>query len=112
LNEEIKKSPENISLQYELASLYLNQAEYQLAKQHYQYVLEKKPNNVFVLNNLAYIHAIEKNPIQAMVYAQKAYQLAPDEPVISDTFGYLLINQGKIKDGLPLLEMASKNAPR
>lgn len=110
LSNELKKAPDNLSLHYELATIYLNQGLYDQAKKHYLAVVDKKPDNVLALNNLAYIYAAEQSP-EAMVYAQKAYKLAPDTPVVSDTYGYLLVKQGNLKEGLPLLERAAKLLP-
>jgi putative PEP-CTERM system TPR-repeat lipoprotein len=110
LSNELKKTPDNLSLHYELATIYLNQGLYDQAKKHYLAVVDKKPDNVLVLNNLAYLYAAEQSP-EAMVYAQKAHKLAPDTPVVLDTYGYLLVKQGNLKEGLPLLERAAKLLP-
>ena len=46
-----------------------------------------------------------------MEYAEKASQLAPDNPTIMDTLGYILVEQGNTTRGLPLLQKATTIAP-
>ena len=41
--------------------------------------------------------------------AEKAYRLAPDNPAIQDTYGWILVQKGKVESGLIVLEqVASK----
>lgn len=110
LDNELKKTPDNVSLHYELATIYLNQRQYSQAKPHYLAVVDKKPDNVLALNNLAYLYGLEQSP-EALIYAQKAYKLAPDTPVVLDTYGYLLLKQGNVKESLALLTHAVKLLP-
>ena len=62
------------------------------------------------LNNLAWIYQQEKDP-RALEYAEKANQLAPDNPATLDTLGWILIEQGNTSRGLPLLQKANSLAP-
>ncbi|MDP1898181.1 MAG: PEP-CTERM system TPR-repeat protein PrsT, partial [Sulfurimicrobium sp.] len=52
----------------------------------------------------------EKDP-RALEHAEKANQLAPDNPAILDTLGWMLVEKGDITRGLPLLQKASNLAP-
>jgi len=52
----------------------------------------------------------QKDP-QALGYAEKANALVPGNPAISDTLGWMLVEQGQTKRGLELLEKASAAAP-
>jgi len=108
LEHEIEvRTESHISVHYELATLYFNQKEYELAKKQYQIVIKKNPENVFALNNLAYIFDIQGNP-NSIVFSQKAYELAPRAVQVLDTHGYILVRQNRIEEGLSLLKKAAK----
>jgi tetratricopeptide (TPR) repeat protein len=56
----------------------------------YNKVLTIEPENPLALNNLAYLNADSgQNLDQAMTFAQRAKQKAPDNPDVSDTLGYV-----------------------
>jgi Flp pilus assembly protein TadD len=56
----------------------------------YNKVLALQPENALALNNLAYLNADSgTNLDQAMTFAQRAKQKAPDNPDVSDTLGYV-----------------------
>jgi tetratricopeptide (TPR) repeat protein len=60
------------------------------AHDSYNKVLALQPENALALNNLAYLNADSgKNLDQAMTFAQRAKQKAPDNPDVSDTLGYV-----------------------
>ncbi|NYH94185.1 tetratricopeptide repeat protein [Novosphingobium marinum] len=68
--------------------------------------------NVLVLNNLAFAHSEAGDPAKALGYAEKALALAPDNPSVMDTAGWLLHRTGKDKPrGLALLRQAARKAP-
>lgn len=68
------------------------------------------PNSAMVLNNLAWAAAQLKDP-QALGYAQRAQQLAPDNAAIIDTVGMIQIAQGDVDAGLANLRHAVALAP-
>lgn len=68
------------------------------------------PNNAMVLNNLAWAAAQMKDP-QALEYAQRAQQLAPDNPAIIDTLGMIQVASGEVDSGLANLRRAVTLAP-
>ena len=74
-------------------------------------MLEQQPNDPLLLNNLAWALWQQKDP-QAVAIAQKANTLAPANPAIADTLGWMLVEQGDTKKGLELLEKASAAAPQ
>jgi tetratricopeptide (TPR) repeat protein len=72
-------------------SSYLNQAIEQLES-----ILKLQPNNVDVLNNLAYLFA--DNNVQsdkAVEYSRRAFQASPENPVFLDTHAYALCKTGQ-----------------
>jgi len=80
------------------------------AIEQYQIILKQNPQSAPALNNLAWLYYQEKNPL-ALEYAEKAHQLAPNDPIILDTLGWILVEQGNTTRGLPLLQKAVSSAP-
>ncbi|MCW9024269.1 MAG: PEP-CTERM system TPR-repeat protein PrsT [Gammaproteobacteria bacterium] len=105
LTKGLGKFPEHSGIRVSLASLYQQQGNLQAAERHYEKVLTQQPGNVVVLNNLA-ILLTDRAPEKALTYAKQAYEMAPQSIAIMDTFGWLMINQGKIKEGVQVLTEA------
>jgi putative PEP-CTERM system TPR-repeat lipoprotein len=85
--------------------------DYAAASKHYRVLLEAQPNNPTLMNNLAWCLAQNKDP-RAIEYAEKANQLAPDQPALMDTLGVLLVDKGETARGLELLQKAISLAPQ
>lgn len=69
--------------------------QFDKARQAYQDLLKIQPNDVSVLNNIAYLLAVDmKNPAQAKAYSQQAYDSQIRNglvnPGIADTHGWVL----------------------
>lgn len=68
----------------------------EMAITDYESLLAKMPNNISVLNNLAFMLAENNERLpQALEYAKKALDIKPNEPSFLDTYGYLLYKNGK-----------------
>lgn len=78
---------------------------------HYQVILQQSPRDVMALNNLANIYHEEKDP-RAWTLAEQALGLAPDNPTVLDTAGWILVEQNQIARGLELLRRAVSGAPK
>ena len=95
-----------------LAELYAIAGEPQLAADRYKKILTIQPNNTIALNNLAYDMAVrEKKPAEALPMARKARALAPQDPTILDTVGWLEYLVGNTAEAAKLLVLAAKAAP-
>jgi len=57
-------------------------------------VLESQPDNAIALNNLAFLLAENGQAAEALKYAEKAVELAPDKPDFEDTLGWVLYRKG------------------
>ncbi|OUS12965.1 hypothetical protein A9Q89_04485 [Gammaproteobacteria bacterium 53_120_T64] len=77
----------------------------------YQVILYQAPDNVLTLNNIAWLTR-ESNLEQAIIYAERAHQLAPEASGVADTLAMLLLQQNSASDrAFSLLQKAAKQAP-
>jgi putative PEP-CTERM system TPR-repeat lipoprotein len=77
----------------------------------YKRVVHLFPKHIPALNNLAYLCAEDRGSLSAALqYAVQAYVLAPHDGSVQDTLGYVLLKNGKVEDGLKVLEKAAANA--
>ncbi len=110
LADWLKSHPKDFTVRLFDADLALRSKEYSRAAQNYRVVLETQPNDAILLNNLAWALWQQKDP-QALSYAEKANSIVPGNPAVSDTLGWMLVEQGQTKRGIELLEKASATAP-
>lgn len=110
LNIELKKSPNIDVYKKSLAELYISNSPNK-AVNNYLQLLEKHPNDIVILNNLAWTYYQENNLESAYIYAAKAKVLAPKHPKILDTFGIVLTKQNKLDQAITALELAYSLAP-
>jgi tetratricopeptide (TPR) repeat protein len=77
------------------------------AIKEYESILQKEPTNMAVLNNLAYI-LIESNTDagKALEYAERAYKTASNNANVIDTYGYVLLKNGKLKEADEYMQRA------
>jgi predicted Zn-dependent protease len=64
-----------------------------------------------ILNNLAWAAGQAKSP-KAIEYAEKANQLAPDQPAFMDTLAMLLAERGESGKAIDLLRKALLKSPQ
>jgi Tfp pilus assembly protein PilF len=89
-----------------LADAYIQVGDRPKAVAQYEQLLQKQPQNVAALNNLAWLYS-EAHDQRALATARQAYALAPQSPAIMDTLGWILVESGQVNEGLPLLERAA-----
>ena len=110
LAQWMKEHPADTLARMYLGQINLANRQYKAAIEQFQTVLKTEPKNAAALNNLAFAYDQEKDP-RALEHAEKAYQLAADNPAIMDTLGWMLVEKGNTTRGLPLLQKASALAP-
>ena len=70
-------------------------------------VLAKQPNNVSVLNNIAYLLAdYDRNIPKAVEYSKRAHERSPNDAGVMDTYAYALIKNGEYGKAQETLQMA------
>lgn len=102
--------PENVSLKLMLADIYITEGVYKQAAPLYESILAKHPNDYVVLNNLAWSYH-QLGDSRAIETAERAYASNPNDAPVCDTFGWIMVENGKIKQGLELLERAVEIDP-
>jgi FimV-like protein len=105
----LKAHPDDNAVRLHFATLSMA-TDNKAAIEQFQAILKQDPKNIGALNNLALALHKEKDP-RAVEYAEKALAVAPTNPAVLDTLGFLLVENGDVKRGLPYLEKAAASAP-
>jgi putative PEP-CTERM system TPR-repeat lipoprotein len=106
----IKRHPKDIVVLTHLGNRDTALKRYSSAASRYRNALERQPDNVVLLNNLAWASHQLKQP-GALEYAERAHELAPGNAAIMDTLGWILTERGERERGLELLGRATELAP-
>ncbi|RKZ56912.1 MAG: hypothetical protein DRQ44_16290 [Gammaproteobacteria bacterium] len=106
----LNNNPDDQVIRFMLAVSYLADGKLDAARAEYEKILEKQPENAAVLNDLAWLYHEKRKP-GALEMARKASKLAPDNPVIQDTYGWILVQSGGARSGLDILKDAASKLP-
>ncbi|MCP3868435.1 MAG: PEP-CTERM system TPR-repeat protein PrsT [Gammaproteobacteria bacterium] len=105
-----EERPADMQAQKILVAGMIRSGRYIDAQRTYEGLLETWPENTGMLNNLAMLYQMSEDP-RALEMAEKAYRLAPRDPLIADTLGWVLVSTGKPREGLHYLrEAQSRNS--
>ena len=97
----------------ETARLWLGNIEETMGRhtaaiEHFRKVVQADPNNAQASNNLAYLLSeYANNPDEALKYAEKAVNVAPDKLIYCDTMGWTLYRKGLYASAITYLERAA-----
>lgn len=111
LKSWIKAHPDDQNMRLFAASQYLLANRDSEAIALYEDVLRKSPKHVVALNNLATLYQ-KQNDKRALPTAEQALKLAPQQPGIQDTVGWILVEQGQLPRALELLRAAASKLPQ
>ncbi|MBK6790536.1 MAG: PEP-CTERM system TPR-repeat protein PrsT, partial [Betaproteobacteria bacterium] len=106
-----KEHPRDAAFRFYLGDQALARNELKVAEAHYRNVLEIQPENVLALNNVAWLMAQQKQP-GALALAEKANQLAPNQPALMDTLAYVLALEKQPQRAVELQKKAIAQAPQ
>ena len=106
----VRRFPRDGAMHHQLASLLMDRGRAGEAIEHFQAVLRVAPADVVALNNLAWLLAEKQDPA-ARALATRAHALAPDNPSVVDTYGWILVRGGETAQGIALLRQAAARAP-
>lgn len=102
--------PRNPQILMNLAMLHQQNESPERAIPPYEELLEVTPRNAVALNNLALIYH-QNDDDRAIELARQAFELAPNNAAIADTYGWILLQGGETKEGLSVLEKAHQLQP-
>ena len=105
-----KEHPDDISARVRVGDQLILAKAFQAAAVQLEIAARAAPDNVAILNNLAFAQA-EIGDRKALDTASRAYALAPNSPAVTDTYGWILVRQGDVKKGVELLQKAVQLAP-
>lgn len=89
-----------------------NSRDYQAAMRAYRDILADDPDNFAALNNLAYLLLEEVNkPQEALEFARRAGEMAPNDPQVLDTLGWAYFASGDKPQALRTLQRSVKIKP-
>jgi tetratricopeptide (TPR) repeat protein len=93
--------------------VYQQKADFPKAQAAYERAWKINPNSAVTANNLAWILAHKTGDAErALTLAQKAKELAPQDPSISDTLGWILYARGVYERAANLLKEATEKLPQ
>ncbi len=110
LDAIVKAHPKNTAALLQLAAVLEQLGDHKGSVAAYQSVLDVDDSNVTALNNLAYALA-PNNPDDALRYAQKAAEAAPENPTVQDTIGWIYYKKGIYGTALGYLKSAVAKEP-
>jgi len=110
LERRLADVPDDEDARIVLANKFFAMGELDQARAHYAKIILLRPNNVVALNNLAWVGLRLGQP-DAALYALRAFQLAPDDPRIMDTYGLVLLEREDTDEAVHVLRRAAKGEP-
>ncbi|HAB17148.1 MAG TPA: hypothetical protein DCE44_11945, partial [Verrucomicrobiales bacterium] len=107
LQDLIEKDPKNAKALVSIGLVQAQLGKLDEAQKAYEAALDANPTNMVALNNLAYLLAEQKGRLdQAYVVAAKAREVAPTDPTVADTIGWIEYRRGNYSEALRLLSVA------
>ncbi|WP_404362272.1 tetratricopeptide repeat protein [Marinobacter sp.] len=106
----VEQAPENTGARMVRAEYLMNNQKDAQAIDEYESLLARQPENVAALNNLAWLLR-ERDRERAITLAARARELAPENPAVLDTYGWILYLNGQQKDAVKHIEKALALAP-
>ncbi len=113
LSSALGKDPGNGKLLYARALLAEKLGKLQVLEDDLQYLINKNPNDANALNALGYTLADKTTRYEeAKGYLDKAIALKPNEPIIMDSYGWLLFKLNRLDEALLYLQRAYNRQPQ
>lgn len=101
----VKEQPENLLAHLALAQFLQQTNRQDEAVSEYERLTANHPDNAAALNNLAWMYN-ERGDARGLELAARAVELAPESAAIIDTYGWILLAQGRNEEGLTELRRA------
>ena len=112
LDEGLKKFPDYPELLYDRALTADKLRKHKILEQDLRKLIKLKPDNAHAYNALGYSYAERGIQLpEALKLIQRAIELAPGDPYIMDSLGWVYYRMGKIAEGLNYLNLAFAARP-
>lgn len=106
----LKQRDDDAAVRQALAELHMRAGNWPAAAGAYRVLIEQGAAGAGVLNNYALV-LHELGDAQALTIAEKAHALAPADPNVVDTYGWLLSRAGRREEAMRYLREARLRAP-
>jgi Tfp pilus assembly protein PilF len=106
----LQRSPEDSQVRALLAGYYQSVGRAGEATAEYERMLAAGRIDPLSLNNLAWMLQ-QRGDARAITVARRAFEGAQHVPEVVDTYGWILVQTGKVADGTAVLERALAGAP-
>lgn len=110
LKDWVKKNPEDWETRLVFSTELIRRGDSEAAIAENEALNEKLPGRPVILNNLGWLYARKGDP-RGMNLVRTAYELAPGAPEIQDTYGWLLVKDNKLEQGLEILSKSAEALP-
>ncbi|WP_199724721.1 tetratricopeptide repeat protein [Noviherbaspirillum saxi] len=112
LKTGLKKFPDNTDLLYDYAMIAEKSSQWEVMETALRKIMQLAPSNHHAYNALGYSLAERNIRLdEAYVLIEKALKLAPDDPFIMDSMGWIQFRLGKLKDAEASLRRAYELRP-
>ena len=110
MTEWRSRHPQDRLAAHALGEAWLKLNDAARARAVYAELVRTDPKDARAHNNLANVLLQLRDPA-ALAHAEKARALAPNQPQVNDTLGWVLVQQGQVEKGLRYLREAALRAP-
>jgi putative PEP-CTERM system TPR-repeat lipoprotein len=110
LEDWLRRNPNDALSRRTLAEYLHNAGRTREAIAELERVIEARPEDPVALNNLAWFYH-GSGDARAPVLAGKAFELAPDNGAVADTYGWILVGTGNVERGIEILRKATELSP-
>lgn len=110
LQEWVKKTPDDWETRLVYSTELIRRGNTEQAILENEALNEKLPGRPLILNNLGWLYSRKGDP-RGLELVRTAHELAPKAPEIQDTYGWMLVKEKKLDEGLKLLDSAAKALP-
>jgi tetratricopeptide (TPR) repeat protein len=109
----IQLAPDQPAPKIQLAMQLDEQGQRGEARQLYEQLLKTQPNNILVLNNLAYLMAESGTELDvALTLAQRAKQAMPEGVDVADTLGWIYIKKNLSDNAIDIYRDLTRRQPQ
>jgi tetratricopeptide (TPR) repeat protein len=111
-DETVRLSPKNVNALMAAGASHQAKGDAAAAHQAYARVLQVDARNLGAANNLAVLLSEQSGGLDsAVVLARLAHELAPNDPHVSDTLGWIMYKRGAYAEAAPLLKSSASQLP-